>query len=386
MKIPIILTLMKLKVLQESFSKALSITSRFTSNKIQLPILANVLLSASKNKLFISATNLEMAISIPLGAKVERDGEITIPARVISELVGNLTPGQISLDAEKEILKIAAQGFSSSLSGINSSDFPVVPHELDKKEVSIKSNDFKHSLNKVLFAVSSDETRPVLTGVLVVLNKDDITFVSTDGFRLSKKRIKLSSSVKDETKLIIPKNTLSELSRLEVSSDSQLVFSFNRSDNQILFNLQEMILTSRIIEGDFPDYEKIIPKDSRLKVKVDKSDLLRAVKLASVFARESANVIKVKVKKASVFVSAESSHSGSQETELDARVEDEAETLKDGEDYVIAFNYKFLEDFLGSCEGESVQINLSDANSPALFLDEEDKSFIHIIMPVRLQS
>lgn len=386
MKIPIILTLMKLKVLQESFSKALSITSRFTSNKIQLPILANVLLSASKNKLFISATNLEMAISIPLGAKVERDGEITIPARVISELVGNLTPGQISLDAEKEILKIAAQGFSSSLSGINSSDFPVVPHELDKKEVSIKSNDFKHSLNKVLFAVSSDETRPVLTGVLVVLNKDDITFVSTDGFRLSKKRIKLSSSVKDETKLIIPKNTLSELSRLEVSSDSQLVFSFNRSDNQILFNLQEMILTSRIIEGDFPDYEKIIPKDSRLKVKVDKSDLLRAVKLASVFARESANVIKVKVKKASVFVSAESSHSGSQETELDARVEDEAETLKDGEDYVIAFNYKFLEDFLGSCEGENVQINLSDANSPALFLDEEDKSFIHIIMPVRLQS
>ncbi|OGM19221.1 DNA polymerase III subunit beta [Candidatus Woesebacteria bacterium RIFCSPHIGHO2_01_FULL_37_10] len=377
---------MKLKVLQESFSKALSITSRFTSNKIQLPILANVLLSASKNKLFISATNLEMAISIPLGAKVERDGEITIPARVISELVGNLTPGQISLDAEKEILKIAAQGFSSSLSGINSSDFPVVPHELDKKEVSIKSNDFKHSLNKVLFAVSSDETRPVLTGVLVVLNKDDITFVSTDGFRLSKKRIKLSSSVKDETKLIIPKNTLSELSRLEVSSDSQLVFSFNRSDNQILFNLQEMILTSRIIEGDFPDYEKIIPKDSRLKVKVDKSDLLRAVKLASVFARESANVIKVKVKKASVFVSAESSHSGSQETELDARVEDEAETLKDGEDYVIAFNYKFLEDFLGSCEGENVQINLSDANSPALFLDEEDKSFIHIIMPVRLQS
>ncbi len=386
MKIPIILTLMKLKVLQESFSKALSITSRFTSNKIQLPILANVLLSASKNKLFISATNLEMAISIPLGAKVERDGEITIPARVISELVGNLTPGQISLDAEKEILKIAAQGFSSSLSGINSSDFPVVPHELDKKEVSIKSNDFKHSLNKVLFAVSSDETRPVLTGVLVVLNKDDITFVSTDGFRLSKKRIKLSSSVKDETKLIIPKNTLSELSRLEVSSDSQLVFSFNRSDNQILFNLQEMILTSRIIEGDFPDYEKIIPKDSRLKVKVDKSDLLRAVKLASVFARESANVIKVKVKKASVFISAESSHSGSQETELDARVEDEAETLKDGEDYVIAFNYKFLEDFLGSCEGENVQINLSDANSPALFLDEEDKSFIHIIMPVRLQS
>ena len=386
MKIPIILTLMKLKVLQESFSKALSITSRFTSNKIQLPILANVLLSASKNKLFISATNLEMAISIPLGAKVERDGEITIPARVISELVGNLTPGQISLDAEKEILKIAAQGFSSSLSGINSSDFPVVPHELDKKEVSIKSNDFKHSLNKVLFAVSSDETRPVLTGVLVVLNKDDITFVSTDGFRLSKKRIKLSSPVKDETKLIIPKNTLSELSRLEVSSDSQLVFSFNRSDNQILFNLQEMILTSRIIEGDFPDYEKIIPKDSRLKVKVDKSDLLRAVKLASVFARESANVIKVKVKKASVFVSAESSHSGSQETELDARVEDEAETLKDGEDYVIAFNYKFLEDFLGSCEGENVQINLSDANSPALFLDEEDKSFIHIIMPVRLQS
>ena len=373
--------LMIIQVLQENLSNAITTTSRFASIKAQLPVLANILLSAKKNKLIISATNLEMSVSLSIGAKVKKDGDITVPARVINDLVNNLIPGQINLSAEKERLRIKTSGFNSEISGMNSSDFPKVPQSIPTKAIDLVREEFYASLSQVIFSVSVDETRPVLTGVLVIMNKNGMVLVSTDGFRLSQKKLTLKKANLKDCKMIIPKNTLSELLRLS-DDEKNIKFVIDEKENQVMFGISDAVLSSRIIDGEFPDFERIIPKESKINLNVDKEELLRAIKLASVFARESANVVKLAVKKDSLEVSAESSQSGSQVTEVDAKVEIEGPFSKKG--FVIAFNYRFLEEFINAIEGEDVRIEFSEENAPGVFLDPKDKNFLHIIMPVRL--
>ena len=369
---------MKVKILQESFSKALSTCSRFTSSRVQLPVLANIFLKSHKNKLLLSATNLETSVAVNIGAKVIEEGDITVPARVLTEIVANLNPGQIDLNVEKEVLKIKSQNFESVITGLNSSDFPKVPAETGVDGFSVPSSDLLSALSSVLFAVSTDETRAVLTGVLMIVNKSYLTLVATDGFRLSQKKIK-NITVKSEKRFILPKSVLVELSRL--SETDSVVFSYKKADNQMVFGLDDLVLSSRIIEGEFPDFERIIPKDTKIKIRLDKSDFLRSVKLAGVFARDSANVVNLIISEDKLEVSAESSQSGSQKNILDAKIES---GFKDP--FKIAFNFRFIEDFLNAVKGDDIRLELSDPNAPALFLDEKDLNFLHIIMPVRLQS
>ena len=369
---------MDLQVLQENLSKALSTCLRFTSSKVQLPVLANILLRTNKNKLLLSATNLETSVSVQVGAKVIKEGSLTIPARVITELVNNLGPGQVNLSSDKENLKIKTQNFESVISGMSSSEFPNVPSETGAQSFRISSKNLLDALSITLFAVSVDETRPVLTGVLILIDKETLTLVATDGFRLSQKKITIDKS-KEEIKLILPKGVLSELARL---SDNEFVnFSYKRSDNQVVLGLSDSVLSSRVIEGEFPDFERIIPKETKIKVKVDKDELLRSIKLAGVFARDSANVVKLTTSENSLEVLAESSLSGSQKTSIDAKIENGVSGA-----FTIAFNYRFVEDFLNTVKGESISLEFSDPNSPALFLDDKDTNYLHIIMPVKLQS
>lgn len=371
---------MKLQVLQENLSRALNITSRFVSPRAQLPVLANILLSANKNKLSVSSTNLETSINLSIGAKVEKKGEITAPARAITELVANLAKGTLTIEAKKELLKIQTPGFTSSVSGMNPADFPSVPQSVGKKPQVLPKDTFSGALSSVLFAASVDETRPVLTGVLFIFGPKKLQLVATDGFRLSQKKITLkSSNLEKIERIILPKNTLSELLRL-TSEEDEIKFSLSAVDNQVVFGVGSATLTSRVIEGEFPDYEAIVPKNSLIKIRLDKEEFLRSVKLASVFARDSANVTKLRVKKGSILLSAESQQLGEQETQVDAKVEGDV-----GKGFEIAFNYRFLEDFLNSVSGEEIQVELTNAKSPAVFTDPKDSDFLHLIMPVRIQ-
>lgn len=371
---------MKLQVLQEDFSRAVNTAARFTSSRAQLPILGNILLSASRAKLLVASTNLEVSISISIGAQVEKEGEIAVPSRVIPDLVSNLPSGQISLQAEKEQLKVSTKGFASSVSGMNSSDFPSVPKTLGQKAFKFAQEDLIKALSQVSFATSIDETRPILTGVLFIFERGSLTLVATDGFRLSQKKIFLKG-VKGGQRMILPKNALNEVSRLSREKE-ELSFSFKDKDNQVVFGLSNAVLASRILEGEFPSFEKIIPKDSNYKINLDREELLRAVKLAAVFARDSANIVGFKVKKDLIEISAESPHTGQQKTKVDAKVE--GDIGKKG--FEINFNYRFLEDLLNAIEGEEVQIEFSGPSAPGVFTDPKDKNFLHLIMPVRIQS
>ncbi len=371
---------MKVQVLQEDFKGALISCSRLTLSKVQLPILQNVFLKTQKNKLLLCTTNLELSISLTVGAKVIEEGDITVPAKAISEIISNIGTGPIDLETEKEVLKISLENFEARLVGLNSSEFPAVPSELGLKSLSLKSEDVLDALNSTLFAVSLDETRPQLTGVLIILKEGKVTFVSTDGFRLSQKSIK--GKIESETeRLIVPKSAMVELLRLTDKTEN-INLSFNKKEKQVMFGLSNTVLSSRIIEGNFPEFEKIIPRDTKFRIEVDKDEMLRAVKLASVFAKDSANVVKFYLREDEIEVFAESSQMGMQKSKVAIKSSGE----KPPPEFLVAFNYRFLEDFLNIVKGDSVRIEILDPHAPVLFLDTKDEDFLHIIMPIRLGS
>jgi len=368
---------MKIEVLQENLVKAVTSAARFASARAQLPILSNIMLSVKGAKVFISSTNLEISISTQVGAKVTEDGEICIPSRVISELVGNLPKETIRLESEKEQLKISASGLSSNLLGMNSVDFPKVPNSINKENsVVLPKEDLSKALSQVVFAASTDETRPVLTGVLFIWGKGELTLVATDGFRLSQKKIKVAGA-KEGVRIILPKLILSEIPRTEESNE--ILINVQDKEKQAIFGIGNVILSSRLLEGEYPDFEKIIPKSSSIQVRIDKEELLRAVKLASIFARDAANIVKIRIEEDSIKVLAESGQSGSQETKVEAKVEGGRKGFE------IAFNFRFLEEFLHSAIGEEIKMEFSGPSAPGVFTDTSDSSYFHLIMPVKVQ-
>lgn len=370
---------MKLQLLQENLKRAVDITSRFASTKAQLPILGNILISTKKSKIFISSTNLEISASVQIGAKIEEEGEISIPAKVITDLISNLPKETINLESEKEQLKVSTSGFSSTILGMDSTDFPKVPNSInEERSISFSKKELSESLNKVTFSTSTDETRPILTGVLFILDKNSLSLVATDGFRLSKKIINIEKLSSEKKQVVIPKGILAEIGRGIFEGES-ILFELEEAEKQVVFGLEDTVLTSRLLEGDYPDFEKIIPSQSNIKVVLDKEELLRAVKLASIFAREAANVIKIKILKDSIKVFAESGQAGSQETKVDAKIEKEVNA-----EFEIAFNYRYLEDFLHSVTGEEVEMNYLNPTSAGVFKDTSDPNYLHLIMPVRI--
>jgi len=280
----------------------------------------------------------------------------------------------VDLTSEKEQLMIKSQSFSSSVMGVNASDYPDIPKRISKEDFSLRGDILGDALSQTLFAASTDETRPILTGACFIFEKTSLVIVATDGFRLSHKKNKFEV-VGEPKKFVLPRSVLMEIIKLS-EGENEIKMSYDEKDNQVLFGVGGGVLSSRVLQGEYPNFEKIIPKSTQTKINIDKGEFLKAIKLASVFARDSANVVKIKVGKDAVTVTAESSRSGTQEGRVDAKVE--------GEGLEIAYNYRFIEDFLGSINGDSVEIGLNDAGSPGIFKDPQDESYFHLIMPVKI--
>jgi DNA polymerase-3 subunit beta len=364
---------MKAKILKEDFQKALSQASKFTSQKAQLPILQNILLEAKKTSLVLSSTNLETSFQTTLGAKTEKEGSLSVPAKTLLDLVTNLSSQQIDLEASKEALKISSQNFSSNLAGLNSSDFPSLPNPKNSKSLSLPSSLLQKALSQTLFSVSRDETRPTLTGILFIFSSSALTLASSDGFRLTTLTLPIKSPFK--ASLIVPRNTLSELQRMLPESDSPVKLSYSKEDNQLTVFLENTTLSTRLIEGSFPDFEKIIPSSSQIKANVGKQDLLEAVKLASVIARQSTNTIKLHVQKDTLTLFSQSQDKGDQKSTIPAKV--------DGGELEISFNCRFIEEFLSISQDESVSLEFNNPASPGVFKDPKNPDLLHLIMPIK---
>lgn len=374
---------MKIQLLQEDLDRGLTIVSRFVAPRPQLPVLANILFSAEKgNRLRLAATNLEVGVQYWLGGKVEITGQLALPAKEVSEFVSYLSPGKLTLEAKgKTQVKITSSGGEGSFSGMSGDEFPKIPL-LDQKEANpLPVRSLVEAVNQVGFAVAADDTRAVLGAINWQFTNNGYRMVATDGYRLSLKDI-VETKVKvrakgEEAVFLVPGRSLTEIVRL-AGGEKEIKIGLTNDGNQVVFLLPDLQLTSRLIEGEFPDYEKIIPKETKTKVILEKEEFLQAIRVASVFARESANVVKFSLKEGKIIISANAPSVGENKTEVSAKIT--------GAKTQIAFNYRFILDFLNAIplEEKEVVLELTDSLAPGLFKIPSDSNWLHLIMPVRV--
>ena len=377
---------MKVQVLQENLIKALNTACRLISAKAQLPVLANILIATEENRLKIASTNLEMGATIWIGAKIEKEGAITLPSRILQEFISSLPAEKIDLEVKENIASLTCGLNKALFNGIAASEFPVLPKS-EKKVFVFPGPIFLEAISQVAFASASDEGRPILTGVSVKTDGKLLTFAATDGYRLSVKKIELEKVAIEESKkekvksLVIPAKSLIEVGRILTEQQKQeknlVEMGLTKDENQAVFTFPDIELSTRLLEGEFPDYEKIIPTEYTSKIFLDKEELNQAVKIASIFARDSANIVRLKFTEGKLTISANSPQVGENTSEIGAKIE--------GEGGEIAFNYRFLLDFLNSVTAGEVVFEMTGPLNPGVFKVKDDPSLIHIIMPVRLQ-
>jgi DNA polymerase III subunit beta len=375
---------MKVTVLQENLARGLGIVSRAVSPRSTLPVLANVLIATDEGRLRLSATNLEMGITCWIGAKIEEDGSTTVPARTLADLVGTMPDPQVvlTLNPQNQTLNVRSGASTNDIKGIDAQEFPPLPVPDFEDAIQINVSDFKEMIHQVAFAASTDEARPVLMGVLLTVEKDQITMAAADGFRLSVRKAALSSSVPSQVSAIIPARALNELARIAADGEQMIQMVLPKGRGQVVFRVKDAELVSQLIDGTFPDYQQIIPRSHKSRTLVSTASLLKACRQAEIFAREGSNVVRLNIKTngemqpGEVEISAHSEETGSNETLVEATV--------DGIPLLIAFNVRYLREVLEVVKSPNVAIETSAQNAPGVVKPVGDDDFLHVIMPMHL--
>ena len=363
---------MRVKVTQENLNKALqNVASVAVSARGQLPILSNVLIQTQDNRLSIAATNLEIAITEIIGAKVASQGTVTVPARILRDYVASLPKGTIELELENHKLKIISDQYNSQINGVAADEFPVIPTIKTKAIWTVDAKILRNTLNQVVFAASSDNARPILTGVYLHQNEGSVYMVATDSYRLSERKLGPS---KQEMSLLIPSSALNDLQRV-LGEESQEVSIYSEGQ-QVAFKFDNIELISRLIEGDYPKYRKLLPTKFDVAAKLNRAEFTSATKLASLFAKENAGSIMVGVAsdKKQVEIKSSASQVGENSTALAAEVKGDGQ---------VALNARFLYDGLQSFEGEGVELKMNGKLEPCLLYSDTNKDYLHIIMPLK---
>lgn len=374
---------MKLTIFQENLSKALNTVNKFVSVRAQLPVLSNILFTAEDNKLKLSATNLETGINLWLPAKVEVNGAITISAKAISEFVASLPSDKVEIKADANKFFIHCRNYRANFNGMAAAEFPQIS-SLKKnppasgEKLKLSASDLIEAINLTAFTAAQDESRPVLTGVKIIFTEKDIQLAATDGYRLSFKTIKLKNPAK-LTSLIIPGRALTEIARIcsQEKEHEKMEITLAKDVNQVIFTFNEVEIITRLIEGEYPDFTKIIPREKTTAIVINREELQRAVKTAALFAKDSANIIKLNIKNQILSITANAPEIGDNEVTLEVKQE--------GEDSQIAFNCRFLQEFLSVFTQEELTLETLGSLKPGVFKSPKDDSFMHIIMPVRVQ-
>lgn len=365
---------MELTVTQENFARALSAVGRVASTKTQLPILSNILLRTDGSRLLVAATNLEIATTQYIGAKIAKPGAITVPARLISEFVSSLPKDTIELKVVGENIHISSGKYHSIINGVIADDFPELPtiNENDSVSYAINTEEFKQAVSQTIITASSDSTRPVLTGVYWHAHDGWIYLAATDGYRLSERRL---VETKSEVAAIIPTQTLQEVLRTIVDDTDTIDVLFDES--QVRFRINEAEVISRLVDGNFPDYRQLIPEQSDITAVMNKSEFTRVNKIAGLFARESGGSVTVTVDEDAKTVSLHSiaSELGENTSELDADVAGNGQ---------VTLNSRYLTEALNVIDADVISFSFSGKLSP-IILKSTDKTtnYYHVIMPLK---
>lgn len=373
---------MIVSVLQENLAKSLSVVTKAVESNPQLPVLSNVLLETEDSRLKLSATNLELSITVWIGAKVEQAGSITLPAKTFSELVNNLSPERVDmrLDKATHTVHVRCGVQNSNIRGIDADEFPPINHN-DKADLYIEGKVLREMINQTAFAAAKEQNRPILQGVYVQLDGHVMTMAAADGYRLAVRTTSIEESFAPAKDLVIPAKAMMEAARAIVEDDHEVGISLPTQRDSVTFFLQNALISSQLLEGRFPDFTAIIPRSYVTSTVMYTSDLLRVCQRAEIFARDNANSANLRVKPATspgepaeVIIVGKSAERGDSEGMLDASAE--------GEPLDISFNIKYLIEVLRVIKEERVVFQSNGAENAGVIRPENREDFIHVIMPM----
>jgi len=368
--------------LQENLKKGLNIVGHATAKNVNLPILNNILIKAENGNIELVSTNLEIGIVHQLRGKIEKSGQFTVDSKLIGEYVNLLSGGEkVDLEENENELLIESGNYKTKIKGESAKEFPLIPVIPKTNPYICQTEEFKKSLESVIFAVSASENRVELTGVLFSFQKNKLSLAATDSYRLAEKEMKVSGrSETEELKVIVPAKTTQELLRIlnnlgDFSNEDSSELKIYLNENQILFTVDSVDLISRLINGHYPDYKQIIPTQSQTEISAERSELVRAVKAAALFSKTGINDVTLRFSKNKIVVTAFSGTSGESRTELEADVK--------GVDNEITVNYRYLIDGLNNVGSSQVKISVLNSNTPCLLRPENGDSYLYIVMPIR---
>jgi DNA polymerase-3 subunit beta len=375
---------MKVSVLQENLAHGLSIVSRAVSPRSTLPVLTNILVATDEGRLRLSATNLELGITCWIGAKIEQEGATTVPARTFVDLVNTLPNDQVNMEltVRTQTLNVRCGPFNNDIKCIDAKEFPPLPPSNLEGELTFNVDELREMIHQTVFAASTDDARPVLTGVLAEIQDGEMTLAAADGFRLSVRTAHLPSPSGAGVRAIVPARALAELARVISDGEQTVGMVLPPSRGQVIFRAKDVEVVSQLIEGTYPDYQGIIPTSYVTRTVLPTGQFLKACKAADIFAREAAHSARLRIapggelEPGTVEISATSAETGSNETTVDATVE--------GEPLEIAFNVRFLMDVLGVIDTPNVALETTGASSPGVLRPVGRDDFLHVIMPMHL--
>jgi DNA polymerase III subunit beta len=376
---------MNVSVMQENLARGLGIVSRAVSSRATLPVLANVLLRTQDAGLKLTATNLEIGINCWVPGKVAEEGEITVPAKLLSDLVASFPNQRIDLvlSPKDRTLKVSCAGNKSSIKGIEADEFPVVAAIGDAPATTVDARALREALGEVVFAAATDESRPILTGVLTRLAGTRMTLAAADNYRIAVRHLELASPVSGEVLIVVPGRSYGELMRILPDGEAAVEITVTPNKSQVLFHAEGIDLVSRLNEGQFPNYEPVIPTSHTSRAVIDREAFLAGARRASIFARDSANIVKIAVGSeeedaSAVSITAHAADIGDAADALDATVE--------GSPTTIAFNARYLIDVLSNLGSDEAALELSGPLAPGVIRGIGKDDYVHVIMPVRTAS
>jgi DNA polymerase-3 subunit beta len=366
--------------MQENLARGLSVVSRAVSSRSTLPVLANVLLRTEDAGLKLTATNLEIGITYWVPGKIETDGATTVPARLLTDLVGSL-PASERVDLElqgADTLHLRCGRFATHVKGIDADEFPSIQTAGERPTTRVSQKVLRKALEETIFAAASDEARPILTGVLARFEGSRLTLAAADNYRIAVRTIDVLDPV-EAASVVIPARALGELVRILADTDDPVELVLAQARNQVLFHLEGVDLVSRLIDGQFPNYQQVLPAGHATRAEIDREELQRAVRPAALIASSSANIVKLQVggEGSGVVVTA-TAEVGDYTGDVEATIEGDATT--------IAFNARYLNDVLTNVQADRFALELNGPLSPGVFRPVGDDAYVHVVMPVRTTS
>ena len=377
---------LKIVCLQENLNRGLNLVGRAVAARSPLPVLSNVLLATDGGRLRLSAMNQQLAISAWVGVNIESEGATTVPARLLSDFVAQLPAGQVTieLDGETDAVTVSASKNRAKINGIDASEFPPIPQTSAEREVEVDGEVFGAMIDQVVIAAATDDSRPVLAGVCLALGPDYIELAAADGYRLAVRRVAMKTGLKEPVQILVPRPAMVELRRILTDDPGGVWIGLTSSRSEVLFRTLAVSVVSHLIDGQFPKYQQLIPANADTRITASTAEFSHAVRIASLFARDGSNVIRVTVEPgegspAKIVLTANAKELGDHRGEIDCE--------STGPGSQIAFNSKFLADCLGAITSTRVALQITGPTSPGLVRPTDsdgadDTSYSHVIMPM----